>query len=256
MSAPGPGADSSGPAAPGLRHNDAAGVPGDRVETGFDPAEELRQRSASKEGGDRADPGSWNALDQLEYEDRTLRKLLDTFAERHGDRVEHGVVGKVLIEHLAVRLAAREAIVRALGDSSRPEVDGLRRNTMENREVLAHLEEMARGVQPINLNQGQDFDAAVAEHAEQMRRQIDQELNEALPALRRDGEGRLRSGSYVRHHAPTHPNPHHRRWYERVPPLVRLHAIYDRYRGFPTGGAKPSEETDAAREVRAGEHEA
>jgi hypothetical protein len=200
-----------------------------------------------------AKPPDGDALDQLEYEDRALEKILEEF-ERSSDRLEHGVAGKLFVEHLAVREAARETIATALeadgvddalADIGKRLADG----TERRRRALVRLDELARGIQPINLNQGQDFDAAVEEVSSSLRGEIASDLNDLLPRLRAQigSEQRrdlLPAARTVRKHAPTHPHPGGRRWYERFRPLVRLHAVYDWVRGFPTGGAVPMREVD------------
>lgn len=191
-----------------------------------------------------------DALDQLEYEDQALEKLLAAFDDPNLDRRQHGIAAKLLVEHLAVREAARELL--ADGIAEEPELswasERLRSGTERRRARLRTLDEMARGVEPVNVNQAQDFDRAVEELRGDLEREIHTELDEVVPAVRRMA-GRhtragLKSARYVRSHAPTHPGAHERRWYDRIGPLVRLHALYDWLRGFPTGGSRPSAEVD------------
>ncbi len=195
-------------------------------------------------------PPNGDALDQLEYEDRALLQLLEDF-EKADDRLDHGIAGKLFVEHLAVREAARESIAASLSEDAQLSALGeqLEHGTAERRTDLGRLDELARGVQPINLNQGQNFDAAMASVAESLRADIRLDLENFVPALR----GRLtphqrrtffKSAKWVRSHAPTHPNPKGRRPHERLSPVVRLHAVYDWLRGFPTGGTGPSGEVD------------
>jgi hypothetical protein len=195
-------------------------------------------------------PPNGDALDQLEFEDRTLLKVLDDFDDA-ADRLEHGMAGKLFVEHLAVREAAREAAARALLDE--PAVSDLAQRLedgiVERRQALTKLEELARGVQPIILNQGQDFDAVVERVGRSLRSEIRRDLEELLPELGARMSAKLRqsalpSSRRVRQHAPTHPNPAGRQWYERFGPVVWVHALYDWIRGFPTGGPKPSSQVD------------
>ena len=195
-------------------------------------------------------PPRGTALDQLEYEDRALLEIMDGF-ERASERLEHGMAGKLFVEHLAVREAAREAVAEALRE--RPGVDDvvarLEDGVPERRRELARLDELARGVQPINLNQGQDFDAVARPVIGTLRAEIDAELKTVLPSVRAVVPGReldrlLPTARWTRRHAPTHPNPHGRQRHERFKPVVRLHALYDWLRGFPTGGMRPSREID------------
>jgi hypothetical protein len=117
----------------------------------------------------------------------------------------------------------------------------------QRRSHLRRLDELARGVEAINVNQGQSFDAAVAEIRPALTDDIREDVEELVPLLHDRLDERTRhklfpSARFVRAHAPTHPGAHGRRWYERISPLVRLHAAYDFLRGFPKGGSKPSAE--------------
>jgi hypothetical protein len=188
-------------------------------------------------------PAQGDALELLEYEDRVLERLLDRLLA-DDDALTHGVAGKLLISHLAVREAAKEMVADALDAHRIASGPGARleAGTMARREMIARLDDMARGLRPIDLNQGQDFDAAVEPLRRLLTAEIHAELDELLPALRRqlsDEQRRaiLPSARYVEHHAPTHPNPRAKHHYERVGPLTRLHAWYDRMREYPTGRA-------------------
>jgi hypothetical protein len=192
-----------------------------------------------------------DALDRLEYEDRALLELARAFGDDSLDRRQHGEIIELFIEHLAIREAARELVADALAavDELQGEAARLKADTVEQRADLARLEELGRGVQPTNLNQGQDIDAVVTDVLPGLRRRIDGELGEVIPEVRRRLSAQQRSkllptARYVVRHAPVHPGVHRRRWYERIGPLVRLHAVYDFLRGFPGGGAKPKAEVE------------
>ena len=197
-----------------------------------------------------------DALDQLEYEDNALRELLAVMADPSLDRMQHGMAGKLFVEHLAVRESAREAVADGLEKvpALAPLAGEIRSSTTRRREELRHLDEMARGVQPVNLNQSQDFDAAVERVREPLLEEITAELDHVVPAVQRLPAHRrrrvMRSARYIRRHSPTHPGAHGRRWYDRVGPLARLHALYDALRGFPTGGSVPSAEVDIGTDNR------
>lgn len=191
-----------------------------------------------------------DALDLLEYENRAIIEILHRF-ENTDEKLRHGLAGKLLVEHLAVREAAREAVAQAL--LAEPDLAdlgaALEEGIGDRRRALDRLDELARGVQPVNLNQGQDFDGEVASIKGGLRAEIDQDVALRLPRLRERVEGARRkrllpSAMFIRHHAPTHLHPEGRRWYERLWPLVRLHALYDWLRGFPMGGTLPSEEIE------------
>ncbi len=206
--------------------------------------------NALRPGRVRRRPPGGNAVDQLEYEDRALLEILGQFQEAH-DRLQHGMAGKLFVEHLAVREAARESVAECLRGHDRLSdlADRLEHGLPERREQLARLDELARGVQPINLNQGQNFDAIAEPVAAQLRSEIGTDLSEVLPAIRaRASRGELDdllpSARWTRRHAPTHPNPEGRQRHEGFKPWVRLHALYDWVRGFPTGGTRPSREVE------------
>lgn len=195
--------------------------------------------------------GRGDALDQLEYEDRALLEILDEFDDDRLDRLEHGLAGKLLIEHLAVREAARQAVADGLRGARglEPLARRLEAGTEARRQRLSTLDEMARGIQPVNLNQGQDFDAHVVELEPALREEIRADLEELLPGVHRGlsevtRRAALPRARAVRRRSPTHPGPRGGRRCERFGPLVRLHALYDWLRGFPTGGPKPSSEVD------------
>ena len=192
---------------------------------------------------------SGDALDLFVEESALLRELLakwNTTTPEHtmGDKAvtakwDHGTIGKLLLEHAAVRLAASEDIARVLEEIGR---------TRES----ARLEETHHLVRPV-LDQMYDNSRAASNRsrwpsppdsskpwsscrsscapnwaAAESRARFD--LTAALGPER----ARLRSAKFIRKHAPAHPGPE-RRWYDRVPALLRLHAAEDRLRGFPWG---------------------
>ena len=190
-------------------------------------------------------PQDGDALDQLLYEDRAILEILDRFEDGEADPLVHGDAGKLLVEHMAVREAAKEHVATALeGVPGEQDTSAaLRGDEERRRDLLRRLDEMARGLRGVNLNQGQDFDGTAQRAAALLRSEIDAELRSGIPRLReRLGPARsdLPSARFVRRHAPTHPRS--RDSYRRAGPLVRLHAVYDFLRSFPTGGAKLSRE--------------
>ena len=193
-----------------------------------------------------------DALDVFVDETALLDELFDawrvTTPDRSmGDEVvsakwDHGTVGKLLLEHAAVRLAASEELARVLSEEGRGAVVALL--TDENLALRPLLDEMydaARGVQPISVAITPEFIQPVeavfdligpALGTEQSIR-IKGILAAALGPERR----RLRSAKYIRKHAPAHPGPPGR-WYDRIPFLLRLRAGEDRLRGFPWGESR------------------
>ena len=99
----------------------------------------------------------------------------------------------------------------------------------------------ARGVQPISVAITPGFIEAV----EQLQELLGPELGGGPESLARfeltaalgSERAQLRSAKFIRKHAPAHPGPE-RRWYDRVPALLRVHAAEDRLRGFPWGESR------------------
>ena len=198
-------------------------------------------------------PRRGDALDQLLYKDRALLTILDRFEHPHADVLVHGGAGKLLVEHMAVRESAKESVasVAECLPGARREADGLRGEEERRRDLLRQLDELARGLRPVNLNQGQDFDGPARRAGALLRAEIDRELRSLIPQLHErlgPARGDLPSARSVRRHAPTQPGS--RRSYRRAGLLVRLHALYDFLRGFPTGGARPSGEVVPANDNR------
>ena len=152
---------------------------------------------------------------------------------------DHGTVGKLLLEHAAVRLAAADDIARVLQDVGRTR-EGRRLEEKNHlvRPLLDQMYDNSRGIQPISVAITPGFVEAV----EQLQDLLRPELGGGPESLARFeltaalGEERdqLRSAKFIRKHAPAHPGPE-RRWYDRVPALLRVHAAEDRLRGFPWG---------------------
>ncbi len=192
---------------------------------------------------------SGDALDLFVEETDLLRQLFakwnTTTPERTmGDAAvptkwDHGTIGKLLLEHAAVRLAAGEDIARVMEEIGRGrESSCLEETNHLVRPILDQMYDNSRGIQPIAVAITPGFIEAVEQLQEFLRpelggaaeRQARSELTVALGPER----ARLRSAKFIRKHAPAHPGPE-RRWYDRVPALLRLHAAEDRLRGFPWG---------------------
>lgn len=188
------------------------------------------------------DPPPRHALALLEHEDRALLAILDRF-ESEDDVLAHGRAGQLLVEHLTLREAAREQVAVALREE--PAVadlaEALEQDARERRAELVRLDEMARGVNPVNLNSGQPFDETVAEVAGPLRRQIRAELDELIPQVQgRVPEERLDrllpSARTVTGHALAHPDVGEPKRIRRFAPLRRLRAMYQWTRRLPSGG--------------------
>lgn len=191
-----------------------------------------------------------DALDLFVEETSLLRELFakwqTTTPERTmGDKVvtakwDHGTIGKLLLEHAAVRLAAGEEIVRILQEIGRsPESSVLLEETNHLvRPVLDEMYDSGRGVQPISVAVNPEFIEAVQQLQELLRPQLggaaETRMQDELTSALGPERVRLRSAKFIRKHSPAHPGPD-RRWYDRVPFLLRVHAAEDRLRGFPWG---------------------
>jgi hypothetical protein len=187
-----------------------------------------------------------DAIDQLEYEDVVLPRLLRAMGDENRDRPTHGRVVKLFVERLAVRQAARELVGDALGRVPELSEIGarLQASVPAERGALDHLDEMTRGIAPSNVNQSQDVDSAVSEAAPSLLGEIQEDLSELIPSVHQCMDTNLRrkvlpSASYVLRHCPLHPGAHERKWSDHVGPLVWLHAVYDYLRSVPVGGIKP-----------------
>lgn len=180
----------------------------------------------------------------LEYEDRGI---LDVFAELDStvsssitDRAAHGYACKHLVRRLAIREAAKTDIVEHLAD-----VEGLadtltriEGSSEERRRAIDRVDKMTRGITAMDLNQGQDIDAAVDSVRQIVEAEITWELEAGIPSVRRtvgsgDRSQLLRTGRYLRGHAPTHPGVGKGRWYERSGILVALKSAIDHLRDRP-----------------------
>ncbi len=183
------------------------------------------------------------ALDQLERENRELQRIFAELDVHRSasveDRAEYGKLVKMLIRHVAIREAALVDVGLAIEHvpSLPTKAERLRQGTEQRRTLIDRVEKMSRGVQGINLNTGQNFDAELLELQGLLQNEMQWEA-EALPgiraALRGNGSLRdLRSADYVVKHAPTNLSPRGPRWYERAPFVSRLLTLYDQLRDFP-----------------------
>ena len=193
---------------------------------------------------------SGDALDLFVEETSLLREL---FAKWHtttpepslGDKVvtakwDHGTIGKLLLEHSAVRLAAGEDIVRVVQEVGRSMESSvlLAETNHLVRPVLDEMYDCSRGVQPISVAVSPEFVEAVQQLQEILRTQLggaaETQMRVELTAALGPERVLLRSAKFIRKHAPAHPGPEPR-WYDRVPVLLRIRAAEDRLRGFPWG---------------------
>ena len=147
-----------------------------------------------------------------------------------------GTLGKVVLEHAAVWLAAARDVARALGTGTAGE--GLGGQAERARPFLDRLEVLGRGTEPVSAAANEDFRHAVDEVGTALAQPLsDPELAPKLARELGERRHRLRTARYVRKHAPVHPGP--RRWYDTVGPIVRLETAWDRARGFPWPESAP-----------------
>jgi hypothetical protein len=88
------------------------------------------------------------------------------------------------------------------------------------------------------LNQGQDFDGPLTALIDAVGPEIEWELSDAIPLIRRslstnDAAKLFSSARYVERHAPTILNTSGPRWHEHAPVISRLVTIYDHLKDHP-----------------------
>jgi hypothetical protein len=193
-----------------------------------------------------------DALGSLELQDKMVADLLNrwrgaTDRLREGDDVDvrwkRGSAVKLLLQHLAVRESAKEALAGRLRDIERGDLaDRVEADVVKRREVISCLDELTRGHQAITLNTP-DIDQAVEELGAMFDQERPEETGVLLPQIREllgsPGERGLPSARHVRTHATTHPSPVPR-WYDRVGPVKAIRALYDHLRAAPSGGTSPA----------------
>lgn len=186
------------------------------------------------------------SLDMLENEDRRILAISaevddnrDTAIE---DRAEYGNRAKLLIRHFAAREAALLDVADGLMSSSEPPLSELGErfvgDPQPRRQLMDRVEKMSRGVQGINLNTGQDFDAELRGLLEQVRPELEWDLAQGIPRVRRqlpaERQSELfHSADHVARHAPTNLDPKGPRWWERAPVVSRLVTVVHHLRDYP-----------------------
>ncbi len=190
-----------------------------------------------------------NALDLLEREDLELRRLFTVLRQHRGssveDRADYGNAAKDVIRHIATREAALVEVAESV--SGHPGLEQLSAELddrmVPRRQQIDRVEKMSRGVQGINLNLGQDFDAEMQELEQIVGTEIEWELDEAIPQIQHamamsDTGDSMKSARHVEKHAPTNLEPSGPRWVERAPVVSRILTIYDHLRDFPRGRSR------------------
>lgn len=197
-------------------------------------------KTTKRSDGDRGD-----ALDVLEREDNRIRLLFERLAAPANrspviERYDRGNVCKQLIRRVAIRESARDDIADALAKDGRftAVTDRLGEHRELRRETMDHMEHMARGIQGIALNEGQDFDGAVTALESVISPEIDWELNEGIrliaEALPDDARAHvLHSARYLGRHGPSHLRPNGTRWYQRMPLVRRMMTVRGHLEDYP-----------------------
>jgi hypothetical protein len=184
------------------------------------------------------------SLDVLQREDVTLKDLFERITRTResnvDSRYDYGNAAKAIIRHVAIREASLMDVGTAT--SSTPGLQAIGSRLLERgnscRELFDQVGDMSRGIQGMYLNQGQDFDGPLTTLIEAVSLEIDWELSEAIPLIRRwlrpcDGKSRLRSARYIERHAPTRLDPSGPRWFEHSPVASRVLTLYDHLRDHP-----------------------
>jgi hypothetical protein len=190
-----------------------------------------------------------DSFDLLVDETALLRELFGKWNTTRPDRSmgggavvakwDHGTIGKLLLEHTAVWLAAREDVCRVFEELGRHEESvELCERHRTIRELLDQMYDNSHGIQPISVAITPGFVDGVTRLQETLRTDLNPSLKMSplsdISNCLADERSRLRSAKFIRKHAPAHPGPV-RRWYDQIPFLLRLHAAEDRLRGFPWG---------------------
>ncbi|HLI01961.1 MAG TPA: hypothetical protein VKV06_14330 [Acidimicrobiales bacterium] len=198
-----------------------------------------------------------DALALLGLQNRILSDLFKSWHEHtatltEGDNVsvrwERGSATKLILQHLAVRESAKEAITGRLRKIGRDDLAGrIEGDGVGRREAIDRLDELIRGMMAMNTNTP-EVDVAVEQVGRVFREEAAVEDGELLAAasqaLQAAGE-ELPSDRSIRLRSPTHPSPVPR-WYDRIGALKALRAFYDHLRGNPSGAIPPG--LDEARE--------
>lgn len=189
-----------------------------------------------------------DSIDVYEAETNLLGELFSVWDKTAEDRSspgevvvdqwDHGTIGKVILEHAAIQLAATEDIVRVLRHNEHPaSLFEPEAAVVAQREVMDRMFDAGRGVYSIDLARSVDFIVATDDLKRilgpQLRaRGVEQNVHRAKTTL---GNKRslLRSAAFIARHSPTRPGS--RSGYDRFSFMARMHAVIDRMQGGPWG---------------------
>lgn len=187
---------------------------------------------------------SETSLDLLERENTLLLGLFDQIDECRGssveDRYDHGNLAKQVIQHLAIRQSSLMNVGAAISPflSLRSIGERMIEGGTDRRAAYDEVGDLARDVEVMNLNQGQDFDGPLIDLIGAVKPEMDWELTEAIPLIRRslhevDTANVFCTSRYATRHAPTKLSVKGPQWYERAPMISRVVTMYDRIKDFP-----------------------
>lgn len=184
-----------------------------------------------------------NSLDVLEDEDLRLLDLFRGIAVSRGpsveERYEYGNLAKEILRHLAIRQSSLVNVGTVISSvrELRPIASRMIDRATERRQAIVEANKMARAVQPVSLNEGQDFDLVLEPLIAAVTTEIEWELASAISMIRsalpERAQRRLRSAHYVRHHAPAYLSDKGPRWIEQAPVVSRLLTLYGHMQDFP-----------------------
>jgi len=192
---------------------------------------------------DSSTPIDQTSLDLLQSENLILGDLFDQIDEHRGpsveDRYDYGNLAKRVINHLALRQSALMNVATAILPIPELHLTGIR---MKDRGTTRRVDfdevgDLARDVSVMDLNQGQDFDGPLGTLIEAASREMDWELSEAIPLIRRslnaeNLDSLFSSAQYIRHHAPTTLSTSGPRWYEHAPIISRVLTVFGHMKNY------------------------
>lgn len=153
------------------------------------------------------------------------------------ERCEYGNLAKEVLRHLAIRQSSLVNVGAVISSMTelQPISSRMLSRATERRLQIDEATKMARSVQPVALNEGQDFDEVFEELVAAVKAEIEWELSQVISAIRKsipegEAEARFRSARYVRGHAPTYLSAKGPRWYEHAPVISRLLTFYEHLR--------------------------
>lgn len=189
-----------------------------------------------------------NSLDVLDNEDHAIRQGIALLKQHRGTSVEDRYEYGRLVKSLTRQIAVRQSSLMDVGFSihEMPDLrlvsDRMLDRAIARREQIDKVGKMSRGVQGINLNTGQDFVGEFAPLLDEIGEEIEWELAEAIPLIRRSqatapGRNPFRSARYVKRHARMKLSPSGRRWREYAPFISRFLTMLDRFQDHPRASA-------------------